>query len=233
MPAQVVKGRAFRWAAWGPKQLPCTYRRPAGPSTPRVPGCVPTAPGGATRKGRHALSSWPRSGRARGVLSQTLTRKHVSRPADSCWRVSGPSRISLVSWDMCFWVRPFHVMGNTTGWEKPQSTKSYRGPSNLFMSPVSTGKKMSSVETRVIKRSSGGCEHQGPSAMVQGPQRGKPPDTWDKLQDREQRAFTCLNWDTFPKVNLKWMIQQCSGRPMFPLLLRELGWNRTRCSGKL
>lgn len=132
-----------------------------------------------------------------------------------------------------FWVRPFHVMGNTTGWEKPQSTKSYRGPSNLFMSPVSTGKKMSSVETRVIKRSSGGCEHQGPSAMVQGPQRGKPPDTWDKLQDREQRAFTCLNWDTFPKVNLKWMIQQCSGRPMFPLLLRELGWNRTRCSGKL
>lgn len=57
VPAQVVKGWAFGWAAWGPKQLPCTYRRPAGPSTPRGPGCVPAAPGGATRKGRHTPSS--------------------------------------------------------------------------------------------------------------------------------------------------------------------------------
>lgn len=87
---------------------------------------------------------------------------------------------------------------------------------------------MSLVETRVIKRSSGGCEYQGPSAVVHGPQRGKPPDTWDKLQDGEQRAFTCLNWDTFPKVNLKWMTQQCLGSIHVPSpTLREPGWNRT------
>lgn len=113
-------------------------------------------------------------------------------------------------------------MRETTEYKKLQGTQ------QLIHVPCKHWKKMSLVETRVIKRSSGGCESQGPSAVVQGPQRGKPPDTWDKLQDREQRAFTCLNWDTFPKVNLKWTIQQCSGSVHVPSpALQELGWNRT------
>lgn len=127
-PTLVVKGWAFWWAAWGPDQLPCTYGRPAQPQHPMRARTCTYSSGRGDRKGRHTPSSWPRPGRASGVLSQTCTTKRVSRPAESRWRVSGPSHISLVSWDMCFRVRPFHVMVNTTGWEKPQSTKRYRGP---------------------------------------------------------------------------------------------------------
>lgn len=101
-------------------------------------------------------------------------------------------------------------MRETTEYKKLQGTQ------QLIHVPCKHWKKMSLVETRVIKRSSGGCEYQGPSAVVRGPQRRKPPVTWDKLQDREQRAFTCLNWDTFLKVNLKRTTQHCSGSVHVP-----------------
>lgn len=79
-PTLVLKGQAFWWGAQGQTHhqaqngSPAPAERSPGPSTPGGPGGVPTAPGGVTWKGRHALSSWPWLVRTSGVFSNTRPR---------------------------------------------------------------------------------------------------------------------------------------------------------------
>lgn len=151
--------------------MPCTYGRPAQPQHPmrartctyssgRVTGKEGTLPAaGLGQAGpvgfflRHSQQNvFP------GLLSHAggfLGDHTLVWYLGTCAFGSGPSVLWLIQQD-----------------ERNHKVQKATGDQQLIHVPCKHWKKMSLVVTCVIKRSGGGCERQGPSAMVHGPQTG-------------------------------------------------------------
>lgn len=95
-------------------------------------------------------------------------------------------------------------MVNTTGWEKPQSTKNYGGLSNLLMPPVSTGKGIFSRNTGNQKKGWGLWNIKAPQCGIRSTNRIVLPNIWDKLKDRGADSVRLSELRSISKNDPRW-----------------------------